>query len=106
MSSLLVGVFTPGIVALVSTYTLEWVGESHHRRVWGWMTLSFSAAQAGGGFLMAYAAANMNSYQPFFLVSAVALLFSVVCIGCVSARIGSQADDGGGLVGIPTTNNS
>ncbi|MFZ1181218.1 MAG: YbfB/YjiJ family MFS transporter [Herbaspirillum sp.] len=32
VSSFLVGMFTPGIVTLVSTYTLDCVGAKHHRK--------------------------------------------------------------------------
>jgi len=45
-SSFLVGMFTPGIVTLVSTYTLDCAGAKHHRKAWGMMTFSFAASQA------------------------------------------------------------
>jgi MFS family permease len=80
VSSLLMGIFTPGIVALVSAYALERVGPLHHRRTWGLATTSFALAQALGGAAMAYAATQLGSYQPLFGVSAAALLGSVVCI--------------------------
>lgn len=91
VSSLLVGVFTPGIVALVSTYTLECVGAVHHRKTWGKMTLSFAAAQAAVGLLMARAAANMESYQPLFFVSACALVASVACVACIRLKPNTTA---------------
>ncbi|MCL2309719.1 MAG: MFS transporter [Proteobacteria bacterium] len=80
VSSFLVGAFTPGIVALVSAYTLECVGIQKHRRAWSIMTFSFAASQAVVGYLMAYMVSDAASYQPLFLVSSVALLFSAVCI--------------------------
>lgn len=83
LSSLLMGIFTPGIVALVSAYTLDRVGPQLHRKAWGMATFSFAIAQAAGGFLMATAAAHMDSYHPLFVVSAVALLGSVACIAWV-----------------------
>ncbi len=80
LSSLLVGLFTPGIVTLVSTYTLDCVGSTHHRKAWSMMTTSFAASQAIVGYLMAAAIANAHSYRPLFWVSAAALLVSVACI--------------------------
>ena len=85
VSSLLMGVFTPGIVALVSAYTLDRVGAEHHRRAWGMATFSFAIAQAVGGFFMALAATRMDSYRPLFIVSAAALLGSLLCIAAIRA---------------------
>ena len=82
-SSLLVGIFTPGVVALVSIYALECVGVEFHRKTWGMLTMSFAAAQAVIGFFMAGVAANLDSYEPLFVFSAVALLFSVVCVAFI-----------------------
>ena len=42
-SSVLAGMFTPGIAALVSGYTMTIVGVGHHKRTWGWITSSFAA---------------------------------------------------------------
>lgn len=83
VSSLLMGIFTPGIVALISAYTLDRVGAKLHRKVWGMATFSFAIAQAAGGFLMATAATHLDSYHPLFLVSALALFGSVACVGFV-----------------------
>ena len=88
-SSLLMGICTPGVLALVSAYTLEVVGPTLNRQVWGKVTFSFSLAQGVGGFLMASAVAHMDSYRPLFVASAVALLGSIACIACI--RKGSTA---------------
>jgi MFS family permease len=80
VSSILMGIFTPGIVALISAYALETVGAQLHRRAWGLATFSFSIAQAGGGLAMATAAAHLDSYHPLFLASALALLGSIACV--------------------------
>lgn len=80
VSSILMGIFTPGIVALISAFALETVGAKLHRRAWGLATFSFSITQAGGGFLMATAAPHLDSYHPLFLASAMALLGSIACI--------------------------
>jgi predicted MFS family arabinose efflux permease len=84
-SSLLMGIFTPGIASLVSAYALDRVSASHHRKTWGLLTSGFALAQAGGGALMAFAAARLDSYQPLFCVSAVALVGSVACIAVSGA---------------------
>lgn len=89
-SSILMGVFTPGIVALVSAYTLESVGPHLHRRAWGMATFSFSVAQAAGGFLMATAAVHMDSYRPFFLASAISLLGAIICTALIR-KVTTQA---------------
>jgi MFS family permease len=86
VSTILMGLCTPGIVVLVSAYTLERVGPSHHRRAWGLATSSFAVAQAGGGALMAFAATRLDSYQPLFCTSAIALVGSVACIALLGRR--------------------
>jgi MFS family permease len=83
VSSLLMGICTPGVLALVSAYTLEVVGPAMNRQVWGKATFSFSLAQGVGGFFMASAVIYVDSYRPLFVVSAVALLGSVACIAAV-----------------------
>jgi MFS family permease len=79
-SSLLMGIFTPGIASLVSAYALDCVGATQHRKTWGLLTTGFALAQAAGGALMAFAASRIDSYQPLFCASAVALLGSIACI--------------------------
>lgn len=90
-SSLLMGILTPGIAALISTYALDRVGAEHHRKAWGKATFSFAIAQAAGGFLMALAATRLDSYRPFFIVSAVALLGSLVCIALVAPKLPAES---------------
>lgn len=79
-SSLLVGIFTPGTVTLVSTYTLEVVGYQLHTKAWSGMTLSFAIAQGVGGLLMAYFLTQSVSYNVIFTISACALFLSASCI--------------------------
>jgi MFS family permease len=90
-SSLLVGMFSPGIVALMSTYVLQCVGVPWHRRAWGWLTLGFAAAQALAGFAMAAVAARLDSYEPLFVFSAGTLLVSLLCISCIAVNPKSDA---------------
>jgi MFS family permease len=96
LSSLLMGIFTPGIVALISAYTLDRVGPKLHRKAWGMATFSFAIAQAAGGFLMAMVAVKLDSYHPLFLASALALLGSAACVGFVR-RSNSSEPVGGTL---------
>jgi len=86
LSSILMGIFTPGIVALISAYTLDRVGAEHHRRAWGMATSSFAIAQAAGGALMALAATRLLSYHPLFSISAAALVGSIICIVMIRDR--------------------
>jgi len=85
-SAIVMGLCTPGVVVLVSAWTLERVGATHHRRAWGLATSSFALAQAGGGALMAFAATRLDSYRPLFCASAVALAGSAACIALVRER--------------------
>ena len=86
VSAILMGVCTPGIVALVSAYALDRVGQLHHRTAWGMATSSFAIAQAVGGALMAFAATRLESYHALFCVSAAALVGSVICVALIRER--------------------
>jgi MFS family permease len=104
LSAVLMGICTPGVVALVSAYTLDRVGPLHHRKAWGLATSSFALAQAGGGALMAFAATRLDSYHALFCASAAALLGSVVCVALIRER--ASSDDrpaGSDLLPIATT---
>ncbi|MEP6501744.1 MAG: YbfB/YjiJ family MFS transporter [Betaproteobacteria bacterium] len=104
VSSILMGLCTPGIVALVSAYALDRVGTLHHRQAWGMATSSFAMAQAVGGALMAFAATRMDSYHALFCVSATALLGSVICVALIRERAScGQAGSSHDLSPIATT---
>jgi predicted MFS family arabinose efflux permease len=104
VSAVLMGLCTPGVVALVSAYALDRVGPVYHRQVWGLATSSFAIAQAGGGALMAFAATRLDSYLPLFCASAAALLGSVLCIALIRERACSgQAPAGAELLPGATT---
>ncbi len=90
VSACLMGICTPGIVALVSAYTLDCVGQAHHRKAWGLATSSFAIAQATGGALMAFAATRLDSYHALFCVSGAALVGSVICVALISERSSSE----------------
>ncbi|PMK31285.1 MFS transporter [Vibrio lentus] len=85
-SSLLVGLFTPGTVTLVSTYTLEIVGTQLHTKSWGAMTMAFAISQGVVGFVMAHYAPQLTSYNVLFMISASALILSIVCIAFTSTK--------------------
>jgi MFS family permease len=86
-SAFLVGMFTPGIVALVSMYALQLVGTNEHHRAWGAMTFSFALTQAVGGMGMAVLVRQMDSYLPLYGISAIALLIGVGCIMAIAEPI-------------------
>ena len=95
VSAVLMGICTPGIVALVSAYALERVGPQHHRQAWSMATSSFALAQAGGGALMAYAATHLHSYRALFCASAIALLGSMICVALIRERACSEKTSAG-----------
>ncbi|CAK1926754.1 YbfB/YjiJ family MFS transporter [Vibrio crassostreae] len=86
VSSLLVGMFTPGIVTLVSTYTLELVGTQLHTKSWGAMTMAFAVSQGVVGFVMAQYAPQLISYNVLFMLSTSALILSILCIAFTSTK--------------------
>jgi len=90
LSSILMGILTPGLVALVSAYALDRVGAEHHRKAWGLATTSFAVAQAAGGAAMAFAATRLHSYHALFCVSAAALIGSVICMALIRERSAVQ----------------
>ena len=90
VSAILMGLCTPGIVALVSAYALDRVGPLHHRQAWGMATSSFAIAQAAGGALMAFAASRLDSYHALFCASATALAGSVICIALIREKAPSE----------------
>lgn len=80
LSALLVGIFTPGTVSLVSIYTLESVGYELHTKAWGAATMAFALAQGVIGYGMAHFAPILGSYLPLFALSACALVVSASLI--------------------------
>jgi MFS family permease len=86
VSALLMGVCTPGLLALVSAYTLETVGAQEYRPAWGQATFGFSLAQGVGGFAMAIAASHLDSYKPLMVASALALVGAIACLLAIPAR--------------------
>ncbi|HET7525688.1 MAG TPA: hypothetical protein VFK10_07080, partial [Burkholderiaceae bacterium] len=85
-SALLMGICTPGLLALVSAYTLETVGTQDYRPAWGKATFGFSVAQGLGGFAMAIAASHLTSYKPLMMVSALALVGAIACLLAIPGK--------------------
>ena len=79
LSSFIIGLFTPGMVALTSAYALSLFGETHYKMVWSNLTLGFSFFQAVGGVIMAFIAKN-DDYIPLFYIAGVFLMISFVLI--------------------------
>ena len=79
-SALLVGIFTPGIVNIVSGYALKLTGINDFQKIWGWLTFSFALAQALMSYVMIIIMLHYSSYQPLFMISALALLVSCLCV--------------------------
>jgi len=98
-SALLMGLCTPGLLALVSAYTLETVGARDYRPAWGQATFGFAVAQGAGGFAMAIAASHLASYKPLMVASALALVGAIACLLAIHGRpAASTAADLKGVV--------
>lgn len=86
LSSLLVGLFTTGVVTLISAYTLECVGYELNTKAWGMLTMAFALSQGAFGYLYAYLAPQMPHYQPLFVASALALLLAAALVVFTHAK--------------------
>ncbi len=90
LSAFMVGLFTPGVVTLMSTYALQLVGQNVHQQVWGQMTFAFALIQALAGFIMAGFINVFGSYIPLFAVSASALIIALFFIMKTSPKQGAH----------------
>jgi len=79
LSSLVVGALTPAIPALFSARVAELVPPRDQSRVWGWATLSFAVAQAGGAYGLSFAYEQIGVYRPLYLVGALIEGTGAVC---------------------------
>lgn len=73
-----VGVFTPGIASLMSLIILKYFPGSLHTRVWGKVTSAFAFSQALVGWLMATFSNIHGSYDVFFVISSLSLVFASI----------------------------
>jgi predicted MFS family arabinose efflux permease len=79
-SSLIMGVILPTIVGLTSARVLEISGIETHPRFWGSATLFFALSQAIGAYIMSYILHLGYDYTVCFLISAIALICSLIII--------------------------
>jgi predicted MFS family arabinose efflux permease len=79
LSSLVVGALTPAIPALFSARVAELVPPRDQSRIWGWATLSFAVAQAGGAYGLSFAYEQIGVYRPLYLVGALIEATGAVC---------------------------
>ena len=79
LSSLIVGALTPAIPAVFSARMTELVPAREQSRIWGWATLSFAVAQAGGAYGLSFAYEQIGVYRPLYLVGALIEATGAVC---------------------------
>ena len=79
LSALIVGALTPAIPALFSARITELVPAREQSRAWGWATLSFAVAQAGGAYGLSFAYEQIGLYRPLYLVGALIEATGAVC---------------------------
>lgn len=80
VSSFVVGMLSPGIVAVMSGRIAELVGPQAHKRIWGITTASFAAAQAAAGYAMSGLYERWLTYTPLFVIGSAALALGLVLI--------------------------
>ncbi|HXA69437.1 MAG TPA: YbfB/YjiJ family MFS transporter [Stellaceae bacterium] len=95
LSSLVVGALTPAIPALFSARVAELVPPRDQSRIWGWATLSFAVAQAGGAYGLSFAYEQIGAYRPLYLVGALiegtgALCAALALLVRPSTRVASR----------------
>ncbi len=79
LSSLVVGALTPAVPAVLSARITELVPAREQSRIWGWATLSFAVAQAGGAYGLSFAYEQIGLYRPLYLVGALIEATGAVC---------------------------
>ncbi|HKX10648.1 MAG TPA: YbfB/YjiJ family MFS transporter [Stellaceae bacterium] len=70
LSALIVGALTPAVPAVLSARITELVPAREQSRAWGWATLCFAVAQAGGAYGLSFAYEQIGIYRPLYLVGA------------------------------------
>ena len=74
LSSFMVGVMVPAVVALTSGRIVELVGSVEHKRYWGIATAVFAVAQAISGYGMSALYQYLGSYHELYFIGAATLL--------------------------------
>ncbi|MEO7142582.1 MAG: YbfB/YjiJ family MFS transporter [Bryobacteraceae bacterium] len=85
LSSLGVGAMTMGVTSLASGRVTEIVPVTEQKRVWGWMTVTFSLTYAAMGYVFSFLFSHTGSYRLVFGLGSAALL-----AGSVLARLSSH----------------
>lgn len=86
LSAILVGLLTPGSVALASGVSAQLAGPAGHVRAWGRMTAVFAATQVVGGYGLSALFAAVGSHRPLFALGALALAAGAA-VGLLALRI-------------------
>lgn len=79
-SAFLVGVMTPGIVALTAGRVAELVGTSQNQYYWGIATAGFALLQALSGWAMSFYYQQVGEYTPLFMAATVLMFFGLLCL--------------------------
>lgn len=78
LSAILVGVLTPGAVALASGVAGQLAGAAGHTAAWGRMTALYALFQAAGGYALTALFTGTGSHLPLFAAGAALLAFGAV----------------------------
>lgn len=78
LSAFIVGVLTPGAVALASGVAGRLAGAAGHAAAWGRMTALYALFQAAGGFALTALFTHTGSHMPLFAACAVLLAFGTL----------------------------
>jgi predicted MFS family arabinose efflux permease len=74
LSSICVGSLALGISSLAAGRTAELVGTEHRKKVWSYMTITYSVSHAMTAFLLTYLLSFYGSYYLLFIIGAIALV--------------------------------
>lgn len=83
LSAVIVGLLTPGNVALASGVAGQLAGAAGHAEAWGRMTVLYALFQAGGGYALTALFTHMGSHFPLFAACA-----AILALGAVAALAG------------------
>lgn len=86
LSSFVVGLWVPGLVALTSGRVAELVGSQQHRQFWAYATAAFALAQALSGYLLSGLYRITQDYHLLFMFGAGCLLFGLLLLIAAGRR--------------------
>ncbi|MGE5202820.1 MAG: YbfB/YjiJ family MFS transporter [Acidobacteriota bacterium] len=79
LSVLVVGALTPAIPAVFAGVIAGQVPASDQARLWGFATLGFGLAQAGGGWAFSFSYSAIGRYQPLYLAGGLIEAIGAAC---------------------------